>query len=75
MNFDLIQKGYGELIIDADPWAEVFLDGKKVGYTPLWLKRITSGRHKLRFANPNHPDIEREITLRRGEVGRVKVKF
>jgi len=75
VNFDLIQKGYGELIIDADPWAEVFLDGKKVGYTPLWLKRITSGRHKLRFANPNHPDIEREITLRRGEVGRVKVKF
>jgi hypothetical protein len=75
VRFDLIRRGYGELIIDADPWAEVFLDGKRVGYTPLWLKRVTTGRHKLRFTNPDHPDIEREIILKRGEVGRVKVRF
>ena len=75
LSFDLIQKGYGELILDAEPWAEVFVDGKRVGYTPLWLKKIPSGKHKLRFTNPNYPDIEREIIIRRGEVGRVKVRF
>ncbi|MCK5797809.1 MAG: PEGA domain-containing protein, partial [Deltaproteobacteria bacterium] len=38
--------------INAVPWAEVYVDGRKVGVTPLIHHRITSGRHRVRLRNP-----------------------
>jgi serine/threonine-protein kinase len=44
------ERGQGTLQITADPWAQVFLDGKRVGQTPLQLK-ITAGKHKVKLKN------------------------
>ncbi len=39
------------ITVDVQPWAEVLLDGKTVGHTPL-QKVISAGRHTIHLRNP-----------------------
>jgi hypothetical protein len=60
-------------VFSEPPELEVFLDGSKVGQTPLWLERVSQGLHKLRVK-----DIETEIHLEAGKglrVGLLKGDF
>jgi PEGA domain len=43
---------FGELTINTRPWAFVFVDGEKIGMTPLAGVRMTAGEHELVLANP-----------------------
>jgi serine/threonine-protein kinase len=43
--------GPGRLTFDTVPWTEVFLDGKKLGVTPLVELALPAGRHTLRLVN------------------------
>jgi hypothetical protein len=38
--------------IHVDPWAEVWLDRKKLADAPIKGLRLPHGRHKLRLVNP-----------------------
>ena len=38
----------GLTVFSEPPQLEVYLDGKKVGQTPVWLKHVKAGFHKLR---------------------------
>lgn len=51
----------GELSANATPWAEVWLDGKKIGDTPLAGQRVPLGTHEVVFKNPQFP--ERRVTV------------
>ncbi len=51
----------GELAANATPWAEVWLDGKKIGDTPLAGQRVPLGTHEVVFKNPQFP--ERRVTV------------
>ena len=51
----------GELSANATPWAEVWLDGKKVGDTPLAALKVPLGTHEVVFKNPQFP--ERRVTV------------
>jgi hypothetical protein len=51
----------GELGVNATPWAEVWLDGKKLGDTPLAGQRVPLGTHEVVFKNPQYP--ERRVTV------------
>lgn len=51
----------GELSANATPWAEVWLDGKKIGETPLASQRVPLGTHEVIFKNPQFP--ERRVTV------------
>lgn len=44
--------GKGTLTINTEPWSEVWVDGKKLGMTPLAYKELPAGRHKLVLKNP-----------------------
>jgi serine/threonine protein kinase len=44
--------GKGTLTINTQPWSEVWVDGKKLGLTPLAYKELPAGRHKLVLKNP-----------------------
>jgi serine/threonine-protein kinase len=44
--------GKGSLTINTQPWSEVWVDGKKLGLTPLAYKELPAGRHKLVLKNP-----------------------
>lgn len=50
VHFDKMNVIAGSLKVDYEPiGAEVFLDGKKVGVTPLELKTVKPGRHQLKI--------------------------
>jgi len=55
----------GTLNVNANPWAEVWVDGKFLGYTPL-SPELSVGSHKvvLRFQGKEHPQT---VTIRAGE--------
>ena len=56
----------GILNLNATPWAEVWIDGKKVGETPIANLSYPLGTHELVFKYPQYPDQRRTITLRAG---------
>lgn len=41
----------GTVHINALPWAEVFIDGKRVGTTPLLHHRLAAGEHRVTLVN------------------------
>ena len=43
----------GSISLNATPWAEVWIDGEKVGETPIGNYGVTIGPHKVVFKNPN----------------------
>jgi serine/threonine-protein kinase len=42
----------GILRINSLPWAQVFVDGQMVGYTPQRSIRVSPGEHDVRLVNP-----------------------
>ena len=51
----------GELNVNAVPWAEVWMAGKKVGETPIAGLQVPIGTHEIVFKNPQFP--ERHVTV------------
>jgi hypothetical protein len=39
----------GRLNVSSQPWADVFVDGKKLGTTPLAARELWEGRHAVRL--------------------------
>ena len=44
-------KGSGTVTILAKPWAEVWIDGHKVGITPVNDYRVSAGKHSIELVN------------------------
>jgi len=58
----------GSLGVTADvEGAEVYLDGKKIGETPLGITLVETGTHDLAVKAAGYADIEEEITIVSGE--------
>jgi hypothetical protein len=54
----------GELNANATPWAEVWMNGNKVGETPIAALRVPLGTHEVVFKNPKFPDRQVTVTVR-----------
>jgi eukaryotic-like serine/threonine-protein kinase len=58
----------GELLVVADPWAHVFVDGERLETTPFATPlRLSAGVHHIRLEHPAAPPERREVDLRVGE--------
>jgi serine/threonine-protein kinase len=64
--------GEGILFVNAQPWAEIHLDGRVEGYTPREM-RLSAGRHRLRLVHPTRGTVERVAEVRAGERLRVEI--
>jgi hypothetical protein len=49
--------------LNAMPWAEVFIDGRKVGETPLAHVSIAVGAHEIVFRHPQLGEQSRSLTV------------
>jgi hypothetical protein len=65
-------QGHGFLTLDADPWCILYVDGKRIGVTPIFRLRLITGRHLLRLHNPTQKrgrtltvEIRRNASLRK----------
>jgi hypothetical protein len=53
----------GTLSINALPWAEVWVDGKPAGETPIGNLSLTIGNHELLFRHPELGEQRRTVTV------------
>jgi hypothetical protein len=65
----------GTANINASPWAEVFVDGEKVGETPLANMKIRLGVREIVFRNPQFPDKKVTITVTATAAANVTIDF
>src|SRR5262249_26282915 len=64
----------GYLRVVANPWAEVWVDGKKLETTPVARRlSVAAGMHKVEFKNPFFQTETREITVLRDETTNLRV--
>jgi eukaryotic-like serine/threonine-protein kinase len=53
----------GTLSVNAVPWAEVSLDGRVVGETPIANLSVAIGTHELVLRNPKFPEQRRTVVV------------
>jgi serine/threonine-protein kinase len=70
-----IEASRGTLNLNARPWAEVWLDGKRVGDTPLGNLSVAIGEHELLFRHPTLGDQRRRVVVGARSPVRVAVEY
>ena len=66
----------GTLALRVAPWAEVFLDGQRLGTTPLEPVSVPSGTHKVKLVNNEiHATRTLTVEVKPGETSLVKAKL
>ena len=49
--------------LNASPWAEVFIDGQRVGETPIGNLTVALGSHEVLFRNPQLGEKRQSISV------------
>jgi hypothetical protein len=65
----------GHLSINAMPWADVLIDGKAVGQTPLANLSVAIGEHEIVFRNPQFPEQHQTAVVKVDTPARVSMTF
>ncbi len=63
----------GRLQILARPWAEVAVDGRRVGTTPFRPIELPAGEHTVVFSHPDYKSFQRKITVAAGQTTRLEI--
>lgn len=61
--------------LNAVPWAEVWIDGNKVGETPIGNLPIAIGRHEVVFRHPDLGERRQAVTVTLKENARLSADF
>jgi serine/threonine-protein kinase len=61
--------------LNATPWAEVWIDGRKIGETPLGRVQLTIGPHEVQFRHPELGTQTRTLTVTTGTVALLSVEL
>ena len=61
------------LSVNAQPWAEVFVDGERVGETPIGTLSRSVGRHEIVLRHPELGERRRTVTLTTNGPNRISV--
>ena len=72
----LITNKTGKLFVECTPYADVYLDGKKVDTTPIkdYIELVT-GKHTLKLENPNFPSYVKNINIRPDRIESITLNF
>ena len=65
----------GYLTIDSSPYAEIFVDGRKIGITPLVRIPLSAGRHVVRAVAASGDVKKLTIRVKSGEIQSRRVRF
>ena len=63
----------GTLFLNATPWAEVWIDGKRIGETPLGNVEASLGPHEVVFRHPELGDKTHAVMVTAGGPTRVSI--
>ncbi len=66
----------GKLFVEAKPYADVYIDNKKVDTTPLNdYIQLESGKHVIKLVHPDYPPYIRRINISNDKIESVKINF
>jgi serine/threonine-protein kinase len=65
--------GVGYVNIYAEPWANVIIDGKAAGTTPLARLPLAAGTHRVRLQHPPATRVDRVVRIERGRTELIDV--
>ena len=65
----------GRLSVNAQPWAEVLIDNRSYGETPLANLNVPLGDHEIVFRHPQLGERRQTVTVRADAVTRVSTSF
>jgi hypothetical protein len=65
----------GRVSINAVPWADVWVDGKPVGQTPIANLSLPIGPHEIVFRHPQFPDQRQTWMVKAEGITMVSAKF
>lgn len=65
----------GVVALNALPWAEVWLDGKRLGETPIGNLAVPIGTHQVVMRHPDLGERTQPLTVSLTEVARLSVDF
>jgi hypothetical protein len=65
----------GRISVNAQPWAEVWIDNRSVGETPLANLEIPIGEHEVVFRHPDLGERRQNVIVRGDAVTRVSTTF
>jgi hypothetical protein len=65
----------GTLSANASPWAEVFVDGKSIGVTPLGDVQVPVGSHEIVWRHPQLGEKRQTVTIGAQTPTRLSVDF
>jgi len=66
----------GRLVVAVQPWAEVLVDGRRVGEGPLvTVPALAAGEHHVELRNPEFPPVQRRVTVAGGAEERLSVSL
>ena len=72
----LAEKVYGQLFVECIPWADVFIDGKKLETTPLKKNiELEDGSYKIKLVHPDFPVYENSILVEKDRLTTVRVNL
>jgi hypothetical protein len=65
----------GRLSINAEPWAQVAIDDKPIGDTPLANVSVSVGEHQVLFRNPQLGEHRETVVVRADAPARISTSF
>lgn len=72
----VVAKASGTLRIVVNPWAQVELDGKPLGMTPMPAQKLSAGSHRVKLSNPEFGQpVTKTITVQSGKETVVRHDF
>jgi hypothetical protein len=70
-----VQLPKAPVAINAIPWAEVWIDGEKVGETPIGSMNLAIGPHEIVFKHPEFSEQRHAVSVPAGGLTRVSVEM
>jgi hypothetical protein len=65
------REGFLQLLVV--PWAEVYVDDRNVGTTPMKPVSLPEGSYAVRFVHPDYHPLQKRVTIRHGETVKLEV--
>jgi serine/threonine-protein kinase len=67
---------YGNLMVNVSPYAEVYIDGERIGFTPISRPlTLTEGEHSVKLVHPDYPVYSEVVKVSQGQTTRFRVSL
>jgi len=63
-------KPFGTLVVNSIPWANISVDGKNYGTTPLTIKKIAEGEHTIVLTREGFKTLTKAVNIKAKETAR-----